>query len=548
MASPEREDGNTEDRGFLGHPRGLATLFFTEAWERFSYYGMRAILLYYMYEEVRDGGLGIDEGAASSLIAAYGAAIYMAAIAGGWVSDRLLGARRATLWGGLLIMCGHLCLATPLGKTALFTSMAFIVAGTGLLKPNVSVSVGRLYAPGDARRDAGFSLYYMGISVGAVLAPLLVGWLGQSYDYHLGFGLAAAGMAAGLLVYARGRRQLSSTDLLAPHPLRKRPWEGTPRAVWLIGGSLALLLALATVAGPAGVVTVERVVDFLSVLAVALPIGYFTMMLRSRRTTPAERRRVRGYLPLFVGAVFFWLIQEQGASVLAQYADHSTDLDALGFAIPSSWFQSTGSFVLIVLTPLFAVLWVRLGPRAPSAPVKFGCGLVLAGLSYVLLVLPAMQPGKSNPLWLLGSFAILTVGELLLSPIGLSVTAQVAPAAFATRMMGLWLASNAAAQGISAQVVQVYDRAHAAGYFAVVGGAGVTVGLLLLTAAPVINRRMGRPDGTAEAPSARPGPAGRNTAGAHVPGTRRAVPHPSGEESPRTGGEEPAAEPGPRRE
>ncbi|WP_369201850.1 peptide MFS transporter [Streptomyces sp. PU-14G] len=521
MASSEREGGGTPGRGFFGHPRGLATLFFTEAWERFSYYGMRAILLYYMYDEVRDGGLGMDEGTASSLVAVYGAALYMAAIAGGWVSDRLLGARRATLWGGFLIMCGHVCLAIPLGRTALFASMAFIVVGTGLLKPNVTVSVGRLYAPGDARRDAGFSLYYMGISVGAVLAPLLVGWLGQSYDYHLGFGLAAAGMAVGLLVYVRGRRHLSSTDLLAPHPLRKRTGGGRPRAVWLSAGSLALLLALVSVAAAAGAVTVERIVDFLSVLAVALPVGYFTMMLRSRRTTPVERRRVRGYLPLFVAAVFFWLIQEQGASVLAQYADHSTDLDALGFEIPSSWFQSTGSFVLIVLTPLFAVLWVRLGPRAPSAPVTFGSGLVLAGLSYVLLVLPAMQPGKSNPLWLLGSFAVLTVGELLLSPIGLSVTTKVAPAAFTTQMMGLWLASNAAAQGISAQVVQVYDRSHAADYFAVVGGAGVVVGLLLLAATPLVNRRVGDLDGTADTPAAPPGSAGRHPTGPQVPGPRQ---------------------------
>lgn len=217
-------------------------------------------------------------------------------------------------------------------------------------------------------------------------------------------------------------------------------------------------------------------------------------MLRSPRTTALERSRVRAYIPLFTGSVFFWLIQEQGASVLAQYADQSTDLDALGFGIPSSWFQSAGSFVLIVLTPFFAALWMRLGRRAPSTPVKFGIGLLLAGLSYVLLVLPAAQPGKSSPMWLFASFAVITVGEICLSPIGLSVTTKLAPAAFTTQMMGLWLASNAAAQGISAQVVPLYNRADAASYFGVVGGCGVLVGLLLLAGSPFIRRRMGGAD------------------------------------------------------
>ncbi len=479
-------------REFFGHPRGLATLFFTEAWERFSYYGMKAILLFYMYDRARDGGLGIDSATAGSLIAVYGASIYLAAIAGGWVSDRLLGARRATLWGGVLIMCGHVCLALPAGKGALYGSMAFIVAGTGLLKPNVSASVGRLYGERDVRRDSGFSIYYMGISVGAVVAPLIVGTLGQRYDYHLGFGVAALGMAVGLLVFVRGQRHLSPDDLRPGNPLRLRDVPTRLRAGIAAG---AVLLAVAVAAGAvAGLFTAQRVVDLISLLAVALPVAYFTVMLRSPRTTAVERSRVRAYIPLFSGSVFFWLIQEQGASVLAQYADQSTDLDALGFAIPSSWFQSTGSFVLIVLTPFFASLWMRLGNRAPSTPVKFGVGLVLAGLSYLVLVLPAAQPGMSSPLWLFGSFAIITVGEIFLSPIGLSVTTKLAPAAFTTQMMGLWLASNAAAQGISAQVVRLYNRADAAGYFAVVGGCGLVAGLVLLAGSRFIRRRMGGAD------------------------------------------------------
>ncbi len=488
-------DRPVPDTGFLGHPKGLAVLFFTEAWERFSYYGMRAILLFYMYERVADGGLGIPRATATSLIAVYGASVYLAAIAGGWVSDRLLGAWRGTLYGGVLIMCGHLCLAVPAGAPALYASMVCIVAGTGLLKPNVSTSVGSLYGADDSRRDAGFSLYYMGISVGAVLAPLVVGTLGQRYDYHLGFGVAAAGMAVGLLVYVRGRRHLSPADLRPAHPLRRADLRAGP----LVGllAAPAVLVAAALVLSARGALTAGLVVDVISVSAVALPVVLFTHMLRSPRTTARERAGVRAYLPLFVAAVFFWLIQEQGASVLAQYADRSTDLDALGFPIPSSWFQSTGSLVLICLTPFAAALWMRLGPRQPGAPAKFGLGLVLAGLSYALLVHPALQPGRSNPLWLFGSFAVVTVGEILLSPIGLSVTTSLAPAAFSGRTMGLWLASNAAAQGISAQVVRLYDRHSAAQYFGVVGGVSVALGILLLTAAPALTRRMSAARGPA---------------------------------------------------
>jgi POT family proton-dependent oligopeptide transporter len=478
----------TADRAFFGHPRGLATLFFTEAWERFSYYGMKAILLYYMYDRVQDGGLGIDSATASSLIAVYGASIYMAAIAGGWISDRVLGARRATLYGGVLIMFGHICLALPAGKAALYGSMAFIVLGTGLLKPTVSTSVGRLYDANDVRRDSGFSLYYMGISVGAVLAPLLVGTVGQKYDYHLGFGIAAVGMAVGLLVYARGQRHLSPEDLRPTNPLR-RSEARVPYSLRL-GAVLALPAGALVASALTGSLTAAGIVDVISVLAVALPIGYFTLMLRSSRTTALERSRVRAYIPLFLASVFFWLIQEQGASVLAQYADRSTDLDALGFAIPASWFQSTGSFVLIVLTPFFAALWVKLGRRQPSTPAKFGIGLVLAGASYAMLVIPAAQPGRSSPLWLFGSFAVITVGEICLSPIGMSVTTKLAPAAFVTQTMGLWLTSNAAAQGISAQVVTLYNEQDAASYFGAIGGTGIVMGLLLIAVAPLIRRRM----------------------------------------------------------
>ena len=480
--------GHAADTAFFGHPRGLAGLFFTEAWERFSYYGMRALLLYYMYDQVSNGGLGIPSDTAKSLIAVYGSVIYLAAILGGWVSDRLLGDRRATLVGGTLIMCGHVCLALPAGIGALFVSMVLIGAGTGLLKPTISSSVGDLYAKEDPRRDAGFSIYYMGISVGAVAAPLVVGTIGQTYNYHLGFSLAAVGMALGLVVYVRTQRHLGSSSREPKNPLRLQD-VARSRAIALAAGVVAAI-AIITVATATGVLTVDAIINIVSVLAILVPIAYFTVMLRSPRTTSVERGRLRGYIPIFLAAVFFWVIQEQGATVIAQYADESTDLNAFGFALPSSWFQSVGSLVLIILTPIFAALWLRLdrSPRPPSTAAKFSVALGIAGLSYLLLVIPSLQGGQANPMWLIASLAIVTVGEMCLSPIGLSATARLAPAAFATQTMGLWLASNAAGQGIGAQLVKFYDTDNAGLYFGLIGAGAVALGLILFAFSPLIRR------------------------------------------------------------
>lgn len=477
------------DRSFFGQPRGLLGLFFTEAWERFSYYGMRALLLYYMYDRVTDGGLGIPADTARSVVAVYGSAIYMAAILGGWISDRLLGNRRTTFLGGVLIMCGHICLALPAGAGALFTSMIFIVCGTGLLKPTVSSSVGDLYTQGDPRRDSGFSIYYMGISVGAVAAPFVVGTVGQTYNYHLGFSIAAIGMALGLAVYVWTRRHLSEASTRPKNPLRLADVPRA-RATWFVAG-IACLIAITALAAGAGVLSVAFVVNAISALAIALPVAYFTVMLRSKRVTAVERYRVRGYIPLFAAAAFFWMIQEQSATVIAQYADQSTDLDAFGFAIPPSWFQSVGSFVLIVLTPLFALLWLKMdsSARPPSTVSKFGVALTIAGLSYLVLVLPSLQGGDSNPLWLIGSLTLVTIGEMCLSPIGLSATTRLAPVAFATQTMGLWLTAGAAGQGIAAQLVKFYSPDTAGAYFGAIGAATIVLGLILLAFLPIIRRQ-----------------------------------------------------------
>ncbi|GDY28639.1 peptide MFS transporter [Gandjariella thermophila] len=477
-------------KGFFGHPRGLSTLFFTEMWERLSYYGMKSILLYYMYDQVVKGGLGIPSGTAKALVAVYGAALYMSGIVGGWVADRLLGSRRSILYGGILIMFAHICLAVPAGRGALYASMVLLVLGTGLLKTNISNTVGGLYDKQDTRRDAGFSIFYMGVNTGAFLAPFIVGTLGQKVNYHAGFSVAAVGMAIGLIQYVLGQRHLGDAGRLPTNPLT--PAE-RGRFSLIAGAGVAALVVLVVVLAVTGVLTADLVINVITALSVLVPLGYFAVMLRSGRTTAVERSRVVAYIPLFVASVAFWFIQEQGASVLAQYADQRTDLNAFGFAIPSSWFQSVNPVVIIVLAPAFAALWMKLGTRQPTTPRKFAYGLLLAGLSYLVLVVPAVVAGtgvKANPLWLTVSFVLVTLGELCLSPVGLSATTKLAPAAFAAQTMGLWFTSDAAAQGLSAQVVKLYTPATEAGYFGVVGGVVLVLGVALYLIAPAIHRKM----------------------------------------------------------
>ncbi|KAA2254087.1 peptide MFS transporter [Solihabitans fulvus] len=477
-------------KGFFGHPRGLSTLFFTEMWERFSYYGMKAILFFYMSYELTRGGLGIESGTAKSLVAVYGAAIYMSGIVGGWLADRVFGSRRAILYGGLLIMLGHVVLALPAGAPALYASMILLVLGTGLLKPNISNMVGGLYDEHDRRRDAGFSLFYMGVNLGAFIAPYVVGTLGQKVNFHLGFSIAAVGMALGLVQYVVGRRNLGAVGALPTNPvtLAERARLGVR-----VGVGVLALAALLLVLALTGVLSVHLVINTISTLSVVLPIVYFTWMLRSPKTNAIERSRLYAYIPLFLASVFFWFIQEQGSSVLAQYADQRVDLGGLGFTITSSWFQSVNPISIILLAPAFAALWVKLGGRQPSTPRKFAAGLFFAGLSFLVLVIPALLDGtgtKANPLWLAASLVLVTIGELCLSPVGLSATTKLAPKAFAAQTLGLWFMSDAAAQGVTAQVVGHYTAANEIAYFGIVGGVVAVAGVVVYLISPFIHRKM----------------------------------------------------------
>ncbi|RKT89014.1 proton-dependent oligopeptide transporter, POT family [Saccharopolyspora antimicrobica] len=487
----EQTKVSPNDRKFFGHPRGLATLFFLEMWERFSYYGMSAILLYYLYDRTSDGGLGLDKPTASALVSIYGALVFMSGIFGGWLADRVLGMRRAVLLGGLLIMCGHLALTVPGGLPALLVSMLLIVAGTGLLKPNVSSLVGELYSPTDNRRDAGFSLFYMGINLGAFLAPYLVGTLGQQIGYHLGFGLAAVGMAVGLVAYVRGRGRLGRAGDVPTNPLRA----GERRQAGMRAAAGVAVLAVAVVAlGVTGSLTVQTLINAVSVLAVLLPAAYLITMLRSPHTDAVERSRLIAYIPLFLGAVCYWVVNEQSGSVLAQFADTRTDLEIFGFAVPSSWFQSLNPIATLVLAPTFAWLWIRMGDRQPATPRKFAIGLLLGGASFVLMAGPGLLHGvdaPASPWWLVGSYFVVICGSMCLSPVGLSATTKLAPRAFLAQMMSLWFLASAAAEGINAQLVQFYRAETEVGYFAGVGAAVMGAGVVMHLMTPWVQRRMG---------------------------------------------------------
>jgi len=489
---------SASDTAFFGHPRGLATLFFTELWERFSYYGMRALLILFMTAPLAAGGLGFDTAKAGVIYGSYTAAVYLLALPGGWLADRFLGQRRATLWGGVVIFLGHVSLAVP-SQQSFYLGLALVVIGTGLLKPNISAMVGQLYAPEDARRDAGFSIYYMGINLGAFLAPLGCGWLAQGEGFrawlraagiapeaswHFGFGLAAVGMFAGLVQYTRGARHLGRAGLEPVLPadpaLRARQARGLRIALVGCGGAAALALAALRagwIAPDAG--SVARGFGWLLFATVA---GFFGWLFLSRGWTPAERRQLVVILVLFLAAAVFWSVFEQAGSTLNLFAERSTRSELLGIPFPASWFQSLNAVFIVLLAPLFAWLWVRLGPRDPSSPAKFTLGLFFAAAGFAILIAAARlaEAGVAvSPLWLAATYLLHTIGELCLSPVGLSAMTRLAPARVAGLMMGVWFLAAAVGNYLGGQVASLYEALSLADLFTAVTGFALGAALLL---------------------------------------------------------------------
>ncbi|MFB7215455.1 peptide MFS transporter [Streptomyces sp. NPDC056255] len=425
------------EKTFFGHPRGLATLFMTEMWERFSFYGMRALLPLYL---VSSSGLHMNAATATAIYSIYMAMVYLLAMPGGWFGDRVWGPRKTVTISAAIIMLGHLTLALP-GSGTFFAGLALVALGSGLLKANISTMVGHLYnGPDDARRDGGFTVFYMGINLGAFAAPLIIGTVGEKVNWHLGFAIAAAGMALGLAQFLIGTRHLSARSSVVPKPLSAEERRTTLRKglLWLIVAVVFYGVLVAT-----DVYTLNWALVPITVAGLIIPIAVLVRIKRDRDLSKTEQSKMSGYIWFFVAAAVFWMIYDQGGSTLSLFGESSTTNSVFGLDFPTSWYQSVNPVFIMALAPVVAWIWLALNRRGkePSTVVKFGSGLFLVGVSFLVFMLPLTMTtdgDKVSPMWLVSIYFLQTVGELCLSPVGLSVTTKMAPAKYGSQMMGVW--------------------------------------------------------------------------------------------------------------
>ncbi|MEU0519172.1 oligopeptide:H+ symporter [Streptosporangium sp. NPDC006007] len=488
----------TDEKSFFGHPRGLATLFGTEMWERFSWYGLRAILATFMAASPAVGGLGLSQSTAQAVVGIYGALIYLVALPGGWIADRILGTRKAVLWGGLTIMCGHISMTVPVGTGAFVAlGLLLIVMGTGLLKPNISAMVGKLYPENDdARRDAGFSIFYLGINLGAFIAPLVVGWLAAGDRWHLGFGAAAVGMALGLVQFVLGRRHLRGVGDAPGHRLTPRERGHLGLAVVVTVAVVATGLALWTASGT---LTLDAFALAVTVVIMIVPVAYFGyILLGSHNLTDGERSRMRAYIWLFTAAAIFWMIYDLAPTVLLFFAGSHTDLTLFGVRITPATTQSFNPLFIMIFVPVFAVLWVKLGNRV-TAPQKFAFALLMVGLSFVVMALAAQLAGggRVSVWWLVLVYLVQVFGELALSPVGLSVTTKLAPRAFKGQMLGVWFIAISVGDAVGGQTGRLRKHLPEPAYFLSLAAIAVAAGVVLLLYVPRLRDMMREDDETA---------------------------------------------------
>ncbi len=499
------------DTAFFGHPAGLSTLFFTEMWERFSFYGLRAILVLFMVAPIATGGMGLDADRAGAIYGTYAAMVYLMSLPGGWVADKVLGLRRSVFLGGVFIMLGQLSLAVP-GTALFFPGLAFIVLGTGLLKPNISALVGQLYSEADARRDAGFSIYYMGINLGAFLAPLATGWFAQSpafrrilegwgvdpaQAWHVGFGVGALGMFLGLVQYVLTGNRLGDagkTVLGAPTP-EARAVER--RKLFLGLGALAVIIGGLAVLSSAGVmsVTATGIAGATNWILLLVTVGFFAWLFLGGDWTPDERKRLVVIFVLFLGATVFWSAFEQAASTLNLFADRETRNSVLGFDYPASWLQSVNALFIILFAPVAGWIWLKLGPRDPSSPAKFSLGLFLLGAGFGVMIMAASAAAggvKVSPLWLILTYFLHTAGELCLSPVGLSAMTRLAPARVTGLMMGVWFLATSVGNKIAGEVARLYESLSRVEIFSAVTAIALLFALLMALLVRPIKRMLAR--------------------------------------------------------
>lgn len=472
--SPRRE------RTFLGHPTQLGTLFGVEMWERFSFYGMQSILLQYMYGAVTAGGLGYDEGVAAGVVGAYAGTVYLSTILAAWAGDRLFGPERVLFGSAISVMAGHVALALLPGGAGLAVGLVLVALGSGGIKANASTIIAMLYGAGDDRRDAGFSIFYLGVNIGALVGQLLTPVVQTATaSFHIGFGLAAAGMALGLVQYGFFRRNLPPEGRLVPHPL---PREQKARA-GLVGAAAVVVLLILTLTG---VITAGRLDYLVTAIVAVATVGYFTLMLTSPRVDRTERRRVLAFLPLWVASAVFWAIFQQIFTVLTIYADRRLDRDVFGlFEIPAGSVQAIEPLFVVLLAGVFAAVWTKLGPRQPSSPTKMAIGTIVIGVGFLLFVpLAGTGPNGTPLLAVAGILLVFCLGELFTSPVGQSLSTKLAPEAFRTQMVALFFLSVSMGSVLAGVLAEFYAAGDERAYFGITGVAAIVVGVAVLATVP----------------------------------------------------------------
>jgi proton-dependent oligopeptide transporter, POT family len=479
---------------FLGHPRGLATLFFTEMWERFTYYGMRAVLVLFLVAAVSTGGFGIDDKTATAIYGLYTAGAYLAALPGGWIADRLIGARRAVLLGGIGIAIGNALLATSATPRGFYLGLLVIVIGVGLLKPNASAMVAELYPECGARRDAGFTVFYMGINLGATFGPFITGEAQELVGPRAGFGATALFMGLGVLQYYWTQHHLGDAGKYIAAPAsRRKPW----LLFWIV-----VAIALVLVGAMAfGWLTIDplSLAHVSTILIAATAVLYFAYLFTVAGLTTEEKKRALVVVVLFIGSVLFFSGYEQAGSSLNLFAERYTDRMVSHFTIPSGWFQSLNPAFVIIFAPAVAWVWIALARRQlnPSAPAKFALGVIFMGAGFLVMAAASVivaNGTKVLPYWLIMTYLLHTFGELCLSPVGLSYTTKLAPKRFVGQMMGMWFLSlslgNLAAGLIAGEFDANNVKAMPGQYMHIVYFA-IGVGALLLILSRPVKKLMG---------------------------------------------------------
>ncbi|MCI0156649.1 peptide MFS transporter [Leifsonia shinshuensis] len=472
------------NRGFFGQPRSLANIFGVEMWERFSFYGMQGILLIYLYYSAERGGLGVDQATAAGIVGAYGGAVYLSTILGAWLADRLFGSERVLFWSAVVIMAGHISLALLPSYAGVIVGLLFVAVGSGGLKANATRIVGTLYDEHDSRRDAGFSLFYLGINLGAFFGPLLTGLLQSTLGFHWGFGLAAVGMAIGLVQYSLGRKRLPDAAREVPNPLPS----GRYPLVIAIGVAWIIVIVALVLTGVINAINLALWVIGITIVAA---IAYFVVILGSRLLNSDERSRIIAFIPLFITNAAFWSLYQQQFTVVTIYSDKRLDRNLFGWEFPVSWVQSINPIFIIILSGVFVAIWTKWGDKQPSTPLKFAAGTVIMGLAFFLFLFWAGGGEHSTPLLaMVGILLVFTVAELLISPVGLSASTKLAPHAFRAQTVALYFLSVALGTAMSGQLAKLYSPATEGVYFGVIGAVAVVIGLILALLSPWVLRMM----------------------------------------------------------